>query len=160
MKKILSIMFVGMVAFFNPALANCLEKSVQQKGTPNPMELIQRVSSMPSLMPIMVKNSKEIGLSQEQMDELSKWRAENIAPALTLAKEIGEGENAIKKAALDNKPKEEIEAMIKSVLDKRSELENKMLLCRENSIRILTESQWEQVVKLYREIDHDHSHEK
>jgi len=158
MKKLLTIASAVVITLLNTtAIAdNHSEKTVKQQ--PNMMMLMARTSPMPVLMPIMVKNSEKLGLSQQQNDELTKWRTENLAPALTLAKQIIDGDKAIKQAALDNKPKADIEIMIKTVLEKRLELAIKMLLCRENTKRILTEGQWEQVVTLYREKHVAHAH--
>ena len=133
------------------------EKEVKAK--PNPMiMMMSKTSPMPVFMPIMVKKAEQLGLSKEQQAELTQWRTEHMAPALKLAKEIIDGDKAIKQAALDDKPQQEIEDMIAIVLAKRSKMANKMLLCRENSKRILTDSQWVQVVALYREMQDKHNH--
>jgi hypothetical protein len=174
MKKTALIVSALMMASINPVMANCPEhegnhtaatdhadhKEDSTKQKPNPMVMLMgKTSPMPVFMPIMVKNSEELGLSKEQQDELAKWRTDNMASALALAKEIIDGDKAIKQAALDNKPTQEVEAMIASVLEKRSTMATTMLRCRENSKRILTESQWEQVTKMYREKQqHNHTH--
>ncbi len=163
MKKTLLLLSCLLLASANSAMGNCKEHDgehkdhnksghAEHKDKPNLMMLMMKTSPLPVLMPILVKNSEELGLSKEQNEALAKWRTENMAPALTLANEIIEGDKAIKQAALDGKPKEKIEAMVNAVLEKRSEMANKMLVCRDNTKRILSKSQWQKMVKLYRQI--------
>jgi len=159
MKNILTITSAVAIAFLSTAALADGHKEKTEKQKPNPMiMLMSKTSPMPVFMPIMVKKAEQLGLSKEQQGELAKWRTDHMASALKLAKEIIDGDKAIKQAALDDKPVAEIEDMIAIVLAKRSKMANTMLACRENSKRILTESQWNQVVALYGEMQGKHGH--
>ncbi|PHS25115.1 MAG: hypothetical protein COA83_06470 [Methylophaga sp.] len=159
MKNLLTITSAVAIAFLSTtAIADGHQEKTEKKKA-NPMIMLMgKTSPMPVFMPILVKKADQLGLSKEQQDELAKWRTEHMAPALKLATEIIDGDKAIKQAALDDKPVAEIEDMIAIVLEKRSKMANTMLTCRENSKRILTESQWDQVVALYGEMQDKHNH--
>jgi len=130
--------------------------STEVQAKPNFMTLILKTTPLPVFMPIIMKNSEQLGLSQRQKEEFAQWRTESMGPAMMLANSIIEGDKAIKEAALSEKGSMEIQEMIKHVLEQRSELANKTLLCRENSRRILSEKQWSQVISLYREMLQSH----
>jgi len=115
------------------------------------MTMMKHVSPMPSLMPVVIKNTDLLGLSKEQTEALAKERKERHARVHALAKEIMAEESKILQAALDEKPIEEIHVMSLVVMDKRLAIINAKAGCRDIVRKTLNDEQWKELVSLYKQ---------
>ncbi len=154
MKKILFILSIVTVFAFNTAVAeNSTETQASKKNKAGPMAVFKRTSPMPLLMSVIVKNADKLGLSEKQSAVFTQWRVENMALSLKLGNNILAEEKAINQAALDGKPKAEIEKMMASVLEKRQTMASNMLTCRDLMVKTLDPTQWEKLVTIYNKMN-------
>ena len=115
----------------------------------NPMMQVAQVNPIPMFMPILVKKSAELSLTQVQIEAFAKWRGENMASALQASNAITNGEIAIKQASLDSKSRKEIDAMLVDVAKARADLANRTLRCHARTKEILTADQWQKLLNIY-----------
>lgn len=150
MKKLLLILPIITTFAFNTALAeSSSEPQKMKKSTGGPMAVFKRTSPMPLLMSVIVRNGDELGLSDKQSAVFTQWRVNNMATSLNIGNAIIDGEKAINQAALEGKPKAEIEKMMSSVLEKRLVLASSMLTCRDLMKKTLDAKQWETLISIY-----------
>lgn len=127
-----------------------MEHHTLPKNKSGPMAVFKQTSPMPLLMSVVVKNGDKLGFTEEQSAVLTQWRVEHMATSLkVVGNDILAQEKAINKAALDGKPKAEIEKMLESVLEKRKSLAGNMLKCQDLMMKPLDASQWKKPVSIY-----------
>jgi len=149
-KRLLLILAIMAALTFNAAMAENGSKSKEAKrSNGGPMAVFKQASPMPLLMSVIVKNADKFGLSEEQHAIFAQWRVGNMASSMQIGNAILAEEKAINQAALDGKPKADIEKLLSSVLDKRQELAISMLTCRDLMMQTLDAAQWEKLVTIY-----------
>jgi hypothetical protein len=107
------------------------------------------VSPAPSLMPILVKQTAELGLNAEQQGKLADWRKVAQPQREKMEKDIIADRLAINQAMLDGKGNTEVQAMVKAVQRKEIKLVVAKLACRDNAKKVLTKEQWEKLIAMY-----------
>jgi Spy/CpxP family protein refolding chaperone len=107
------------------------------------------LSPAPSLMPILVKQAGDLGLSAEQQAKLADWRKVAQPGREKLEKEIAAGRLAINQAMLDGKNNNDVQKLVREVQRKEIKLVVGKLACRDNAKKILTPEQWSKLIALY-----------
>lgn len=155
MKKILIILSIVSAFFFNTVMAESSTETqtASKKNSAGPMTVFKRTSPMPLLMPVIVKNGEQLGLSDKQSAVFTQWRVENMRTSLKIGNEILAGEQAIRQASLDGKSTVEIEQMMISVMEKRQSIASNMLKCRDMIIKTLDTTQWAKLVTIYNKMN-------
>lgn len=107
------------------------------------------LSPAPSLMPILVKQADQLGLSDEQKAKLADWRTVAQPGREQLEREIAADRLAINLAMLDGKRNNDVQKMVRAVQRKEIKLVVGKLACRDNARKILTPEQWSKLIALY-----------
>ncbi len=107
------------------------------------------LSPAPSLMPILVKQAGDLGLSAEQQAKLADWRKVALPGREKLEKEIATGRLAINQAMLDGKNNNDVQKLVREVQRKEIKLVVGKLACRDNAKKVLTPEQWSKLIALY-----------
>ncbi len=115
----------------------------------NPMKQVAKVNPIPMFMPILVKKSQQLELSDQQVAAFTKWRAENMAPAMNESMSIKRGLKAIKQATLNGSSIAEIEELLSGVALARENLAARTLRCHSYVKRTLSAEQWKKMIALY-----------
>ena len=116
----------------------------------NPMKQVAQVNPIPMFMPYLVKKAELLKLTSEQVAAFAKWRAENMAPAVEAANIITNGQRAITSATLNGDSAEKVQQLLTDVANARADLSARTLRCHEYTQSVLNESQWQQLVDLYK----------
>ncbi|MCA1926154.1 MAG: Spy/CpxP family protein refolding chaperone [Thiobacillus sp.] len=107
------------------------------------------LSPAPSLMPILVKQAGELGLSAEQQARLADWRRAAQPGREKLEREIAADRLAINQAMLDDRNNQDVQKRVRDVQRKEIKLVVSKLACRDNARKILTPEQWSKLIALY-----------
>lgn len=122
--------------------ANAAKKEV------NETQAFLRVSPMPKLMLIILMHMNELELSNEQINALENWRLKNMVHWSALFDQVLQTENKITQQALAMEAANKLMIQFDDMAEKRREMAQMSLACRDNMKTILTTAQWQQVVKL------------
>lgn len=115
----------------------------------NQKSVMAHVSPMPNLMPLVVGNADALGLTEEQTTALAEGRSERFAKVEALASAIMNDEKMVRQAALDGKPREEINSMSESIMEQRLSLIDIKADCRDVVRKSLNDDQWSDLLALY-----------
>jgi len=113
------------------------------------MKMMRHVTPMPPLMMVVKHHADELSLTDEQNENLAKWRETSAVKVAALAKETMAGEKQITEAALKGESTEVIQKIASNVMEKRMSIIKIKIQCRDNMKKILNDEQWEKVVALY-----------
>ncbi len=116
----------------------------------NPMKQVAQVNPIPMFMPYLVKKAELLKLTTEQVAAFAKWRADNMAPAVEAANIITSGQHAITLATLNGDSAAKVQQLLTDVANARADLAARTLRCHEYTQSVLNESQWQQLVDLYK----------
>ena len=152
MNKQVAIIFAAALSLSSSVIAQTDASTQTKQGSDKSVmqQLMEKVSPMPMLMSSLVKEAETLKLTQQQIDTFAKWRKNNMAPAMTLATSILSLERQITAAALDGLTNDQVKLLLNQLMEKRLSLATKMLECRDNVQKTLSESQWQQLVELYK----------
>lgn len=152
MNKQVAIIFAAGLILSSSVIAQTDASTQTKQGSDKSVmqQLMEKVSPMPMLMSSLVKEAETLKLTQQQIDTFAKWRKNNMAPAMTLATSILSLERQITAAALDGLTNDQVKLLLNQLMEKRLSLATKMLECRDNVQKTLSESQWQQLVELYK----------
>ena len=113
------------------------------------MAAMKHSNPMPNLMKVIIKHPSELTLTDDQSTELKKWRDAHMPASKQLAAKIITLETELHKAAMDNKPLEKIDQLANEIMKNRTKIIHGKALCRDNMKKILSDEQFDTVLKLY-----------
>lgn len=115
--------------------------------------MMMHASPMPNLMRVVTRHGNQLNLSESQNEALAAWREKYHQKAHQLVMEISRLEKEIFDHTLSNTGSAQIQLMIDKSLNKRRELAEQKLHCRDELRRTLSDEQWVVLVRIYRGID-------
>ena len=119
----------------------------------NKLPYLDKISYIPGLLPILLKNRDYLELTPQQVELFQHWRKENSKPMYSKMKEIVRGRSEFIDASLNPEvtPEELIERQ-KSLFKLEEEVLAYKLSCRKNIISTFTKQQWENLYFLLNEL--------
>jgi len=121
--------------------------SAAKKET-NETQAFLRVSPMPKLMLIILMHKNELQLTNEQTKALEDWRLKNMVHWSILFDQVLQTEKEITQQALAMESASGLMKQFNEMAEKRQEMAQMSLACRDNMKKILSEAQWQEVVRL------------
>lgn len=144
--------FLGVITVF---ATTTLVASATELAQPSPLTdaewdtirehvgLLNRISFMPSLLPVIMKHRDTLELSDEQKRAFRTWRKENYSRMTNVMNEIIEQRIALAKGALDPQISQaELLYAQKEILQLQRELLVIRLSCRELVMKTFSSEQW------------------
>jgi hypothetical protein len=107
------------------------------------VELLDKISFIPSLLPVIMKHQDTLNLSDDQRAAFRGWRKQNYQKMVDLMNEIIGQRIALSKAALD--PSADSNQLIRqqeAILQLQEELLRVRLSCRELVLTTFSPEQW------------------
>ena len=108
------------------------------------LEHLNKADFHPNLLPIILRNSDFIGLSETQVQRLRDWRKHNFKPMLAAMNAVLMKMIEFQEAALTNSvSRERLEVMQDEIFALQKTVLDYKLSCRENIIRAFTAENWD-----------------
>jgi len=108
------------------------------------LELLDKISYHPSLLPIIMQNSDYLELTQDQLKRLTEWRKKNAPAMLEKMEEVAKGRIDFVDRSLDPKTSQEDLVREQHHLFKlQEEVLAYKLSCRQNILQTFTLKQWD-----------------
>lgn len=119
------------------------------EGHGSRMTAMKHANPMPNLMKVMVKMGDQLDLSEEQSEDLAKWREAHQGSMRATVTDLTRMEAELGKAALDGTNRARLMGMYSDIARVRRDIVTSKIACRDNLKRILTEEQFNKVIALY-----------
>jgi hypothetical protein len=108
------------------------------------LELLDRISYHPSLLPIILQNRDFLELTPEQLKRLTEWRKKNAPAMLEKMREVAKGRIDFVERSLNPKTTQEDLVREQHQLFKlQEEVLAYKLSCRQNILQTFTPKQWD-----------------
>jgi hypothetical protein len=108
------------------------------------LELIDRISYHPSLLPIIMENSDYLELTPDQLKRLNEWRRKNAPAMLEKMEEVAKGRIDFVDRSLNPKTSEaELVREQHHLFKLQEEVLAYKLSCRQNILQTFTPKQWD-----------------
>jgi hypothetical protein len=107
------------------------------------VELLDKISFIPSLLPVIMKHQDTLNLSDDQRAAFRGWRKQNYKKMVDLMNEIIGQRIALSKAALDpSADSNQLISQQEAILQLQEELLRVRLSCRELVLTTFSPEQW------------------
>lgn len=117
------------------------------------LELVDKISYHPNLLPIILKNSDYLELTPEQIRLFSQWRKDNFQPMFDAMAEIVKGRADFIEASLNSGISgNQLQAHQKKLFVLQEEVLAYKLSCRKNIISTFSTEQWDSLQFLMNDI--------
>ena len=108
------------------------------------LELLDRISYHPSLLPIIMQNKDFLELTTDQLERLSDWRKKNAPAMLEKMEEVAKGRIDFVDRSLNPKTSEaELVREQHHLFKLQEEVLACKLSCRQNILQTFTPKQWD-----------------
>ena len=108
------------------------------------LELLDRISYHPSLLPIIMQNRDFLELTPDQLKRLTEWRKKNAPAMLEKMKEVAKGRIDFVEQSLNPKTSEaELVREQHHLFKLQEEVLTYKLSCRQNILQTFTPKQWD-----------------
>ena len=108
------------------------------------LELLDRISYHPSLLPIIMQNRDFLELTNDQMKRLTEWRKKNAPAMLEKMEEVAKGRIDFVERSLNPKTSEaELVREQHHLFKLQEEVLSYKLSCRQNILQTFTPKQWD-----------------
>lgn len=108
------------------------------------LELLDRISYHPSLLPIIMQNKDFLELTTDQLERLSDWRKKNAPAMLEKMEEVAKGRIDFVDRSLNPKTSEaELVREQHHLFKLQEEVLAYKLSCRQNILQTFTPKQWD-----------------
>ena len=105
---------------------------------------LDRISYLPNLLPVILKNSDFIGLTDEQVFKLEQWRSTNREAMLNAMKDVARKRIEIKQAALSpTVSAARLQQMQNDIFRLQREVLEYKLSCRDHVVRTFNNENWD-----------------
>ena len=105
--------------------------------------LLDKVSFVPSLLPVIMKHRNTIGLSDDQKKAFREWRKQNYQHMVNIMNDVIERRIALAKATLDRAVENsELVRQQQAIIQLQEELLRIRLSCREIVVNTFSSEQW------------------
>ena len=136
-----------------PVILLCL--AVYQSGVAGPapeqeqldvessIQKLDGINYLPNLLPLILQNRDIIGLTDEQVGALEKWRSANREPLLAKMKEVASKRIELKQAAISpTVSSARLQQMQNDIFRLQREILQYKLSCRDHVVRTFNEENW------------------
>ena len=107
------------------------------------VELLDKISFVPSLLPVIMKHQDALNLSDDQRAAFRGWRKQNYKKMVDLMNEIIEQRIALSRAALDpSADSHQLISQQEAILQLQERLLRVRLSCRELMVTTFSPEQW------------------
>ncbi|NNJ96022.1 MAG: hypothetical protein HKP12_02575 [Gammaproteobacteria bacterium] len=107
------------------------------------IEQLDKISHLPTLLPVIIKNKDFIGLTDEQAAELYRWRDQSATPMLAAMKKIARKRIAIKEAAISpTVSSARLQQMQNEIFRLQREVLQYKLSCRDHIMQTFNDENW------------------
>ena len=118
------------------------------------VEQLDKISHLPSLLPVILENKDFIGLSDKQVAELDRWRDQSATPMLAAMKEIARKRIAIKEAAISpTVSSARLQQMQNEIFRLQREVLQYKLSCRDHIMQTFDNENWASLFMLLADRD-------
>jgi hypothetical protein len=108
------------------------------------LELLDKISYHPSLLPIIMQNKDFLELTPDQLERLTEWRKKNVPAMLEKMQEVAKGRIDFVARSLDPKTSEaELVREQHQLFKLQEEVLAYKLSCRHNILQTFTPKQWD-----------------
>ena len=108
------------------------------------LELLDKISYHPSLLPIIMQNRDFLELTNDQMKRLTEWRKKNAPAMLEKMEEVAKGRIDFVERSLNPKTSEaELVREQHQLFKLQEEVLTYKLSCRQNILQTFTPKQWD-----------------
>jgi hypothetical protein len=108
------------------------------------LELLDKISYHPSLLPIIMQNRDFLELTNDQMKRLTEWRKKNAPAMLEKMEEVAKGRIDFVERSLNPKTSEaELVREQHHLFKLQEEVLSYKLSCRQNILQTFTPKQWD-----------------
>ena len=108
------------------------------------LELLDRISYHPSLLPIILQNRDFLELTPDQLTRLTEWRKKNAPAMLEKMEEVAKGRiDFVERSLNPNTTEAELVREQHHLFKLQEEVLAYKLSCRENILRTFTHKQWD-----------------
>jgi len=108
------------------------------------LELLDRISYHPSLLPIIMQNTDFLELTPDQLKRLNEWRKKNAPAMLEKMEEVAKGRIDFVEQSLNPKTSEaELVREQHHLFKLQEEVLSYKLSCRQNILQTFTPKQWD-----------------
>ena len=108
------------------------------------LELLDKISYHPSLLPIIMQNKDFLELTPDQLRRLTEWRKQNAPAMLKKMQEVAKGRVDFVERSLDPKTSEaELVREQHQLFKLQEEVLAYKLSCRHNILQTFTSKQWD-----------------
>jgi len=140
----LSTLLISLITLILTTGTATAELSSNKQYTEKHIEKLDKISYLPSLLPVIIENSDVIELTDEQLNSLLNWRKINGKNLTTAVNEIAHRRVEIKEAALSpNVSSARLIQMQNNVFRLQREMLEYKLSCRELVINTFNRNNWE-----------------
>lgn len=151
-----STLLIGLITFISITDTSAAEpgNSQQKIEQHQYVEKLEKINFLPSLLPVIIKNSDVIELTDEQLQTMLDWREQNRQDIITTMNKIAGKRIEIIKAALSpNTSSGRLIQMQNEVFRLQREMLEHKLSCRELIINTFNEDNWENLFLVLSEKD-------
>lgn len=127
-----------------------LRASSSDKGSTNEIQAFLRVSPMPKLMAVILMHKKDLGLTKAQDEQLEEWRLEHMNHWALLFEKVLNTEKKITQQSLEMAPNASLMKQFDKMAKHRRQMAQMSLNCRDNMKKVLSDTQWKELVRLFK----------
>ena len=118
------------------------------------IEQLDNINHLPSLLPVILDNKDFIGLTDEQVAELDRWRDQSATPMLAAMKQIARKRIAIKEAAISpTVSSARLQQMQNEIFRLQREVLQYKLSCRDHIMQTFDNENWASLFMLLADRD-------
>lgn len=107
------------------------------------IEKLDKINYLPNMLPVILENQDFIGLTEEQVSTLEKWRRENRKPMLAKMQLAARKRIEIKEAAISpTVSSARLQQMQNDIFRLQREILEYKLSCRDHVVQIFNDENW------------------
>ena len=120
--------------------------STPEANTPDiesSIAMLDRINYLPNLLPVILHNRDIIGLTNDQVEQLERWRRLNREQMLAVMRQIADKRIRIKQAALSpTVSSARLQQMQNEIFRLQREILEYKLSCRDHVVRTFNDENW------------------
>lgn len=119
------------------------------KKETNEVQAFLKASPMPKLMFIIIAHGDQLELTEQQQTQLQDWRNKHMIHWSKLFDQVIQTEKDITRRAFTMEAQQVLMASFDEVAQKRREMAQMSLNCRDNMKKVLNQQQWDKLLSLF-----------
>ncbi len=107
------------------------------------IEKLDKINYLPNMLPVILENQDFIGLTEEQVSTLEKWRTQNRKPMLAKMQQAARKRIEIKEAAISpTVSSARLQQMQNDIFRLQREILEYKLSCRDHVVQTFSDENW------------------